>query len=292
MLIDHCSWSKTSFLQFFYSFFFLFSRSEFYITVFFASKCSFMSLQCSIFICLPFESETVTVHFFLFCKICLNVRSLSLFLPHFMIKCFMVSINSLNFTNRLNVYFCSSLLRFPLLILLWIILLKQIQILPNIHGWLSANLNVICRMFCTQEDPIDWSCEKHWGKRTMWVIEWFQIVNIGKVWIFTMCERMEDALSIDHHDEFGTFERHSYLRVRQNLAMVPLMYLSQIARIWHDQLDRNYEVHARTIESMNLERIEMLWILLLQFIHFQFIIQFWMLPELNLLDICDTQYWL
>lgn len=66
----------------------------------------------------------------------------------------------------------------------------------------------------------------------------------------TMCEPMEDAPLICHHDEFGTFAHRSYLRVRQNLVMAPSMYRSRIVRISHDPLDRNCVTHARTIESI------------------------------------------
>lgn len=61
----------------------------------------------------------------------------------------------------------------------------------------------------------------------------------------------EDALSIDLHDESGTFVRHSCLRVRQILATVPSMFPLQIGGTLPDPLDRSYEVLARTIESMN-----------------------------------------
>lgn len=66
----------------------------------------------------------------------------------------------------------------------------------------------------------------------------------------TKCGQMEDVLLIDRHDVFGTFAHRSYLRVRQNLGVAPLMCRSRIARILHDQPDRNYEVLARTIESI------------------------------------------
>ena len=191
--------------------------------------------------------------------------------------------------------------------------LTQIRSPPNIHGWLSADLIAICRMFCTQEDPIDWSWKKsklniHINLRVfsfinciwaqvlkieinsnrklhkkmlefirklfkknlvkmkkiifLWKIvlnplnykqkkisEIFKKMNIEKSNEFTMCEPMEDAPLICHHDESGTFVHRSYLRVRQNLVMAPLMYQWRIAGIWHDPLDRNYATLARTIES-------------------------------------------
>lgn len=66
----------------------------------------------------------------------------------------------------------------------------------------------------------------------------------------TKYEQMEDARLIGRHDEFGTFAHHSFLRVRRNLVMAPLMCQSRIAGTWHDRLDQNYEEPARTIESM------------------------------------------
>lgn len=65
-----------------------------------------------------------------------------------------------------------------------------------------------------------------------------------------MCEPMEDVPLICHHDGFGIFVHHSYLRERQNLAMALSMYPSRIVGTWHDQLDQNYAMHARTIESI------------------------------------------
>lgn len=64
-----------------------------------------------------------------------------------------------------------------------------------------------------------------------------------------MYEPMEDVPLICHHDEFGIFVHRSCLRVRQNLVTAPLMYPLQIAGIWHDPLDQNCVMHARTIES-------------------------------------------
>lgn len=61
---------------------------------------------------------------------------------------------------------------------------------------------------------------------------------------------MEDAPLNDRLDEFGTFVRHSFLQVHQILAMAPSMCPLRIARTLHDQPGRNFEVLARTIESV------------------------------------------
>lgn len=74
-----------------------------------------------------------------------------------------------------------------------------------------------------------------------------------------MYELMVNVLWIDHHDVFGIFGHHSFLQVHQNLGEELLMYLLQIVGILHDQLDQNYVMHARTIESnewrKNIEKI-------------------------------------
>lgn len=66
-----------------------------------------------------------------------------------------------------------------------------------------------------------------------------------------MCVPMEGAPLNDHHDVFGTFVHRSYLQVHQNLVMALLMCQSQIVGTLHDQLDQNYEAHAKTIESIH-----------------------------------------
>lgn len=75
-----------------------------------------------------------------------------------------------------------------------------------------------------------------------------------KKWIRTKCELMEGVPLNDHRGEFGTFAHHSFLQVRQNLAMAPLTYQSQIVGTLHDPLDRNCVEHAKTIESIDGSR--------------------------------------
>lgn len=66
-----------------------------------------------------------------------------------------------------------------------------------------------------------------------------------------MCVQTEVDQLNDHHDEFGTFVRHSCLRAKRILAMGLWRYLLQTAGIWHDQLDQNFSKRARTIEPKN-----------------------------------------
>lgn len=61
---------------------------------------------------------------------------------------------------------------------------------------------------------------------------------------------MVNVLLIDRHDGFGIFEHHSFLLVHQNLVKELSMCLLQIVGILHDQLDQNYVMHAKTIESI------------------------------------------
>lgn len=60
---------------------------------------------------------------------------------------------------------------------------------------------------------------------------------------------------IDHLDEFGTFVFHSFLLVHRNLAAVPSMCRSRIAKTWLVQLDRSFVEHARTIESIKYDHV-------------------------------------
>lgn len=64
-----------------------------------------------------------------------------------------------------------------------------------------------------------------------------------------MCAPMAIVPWIDRHDVFGIFVRHSFPQVHQNLAAALLTCQSRIARIWHDLLDQNFAMLARTIES-------------------------------------------
>lgn len=67
--------------------------------------------------------------------------------------------------------------------------------------------------------------------------------------LHTMCGPMAIFLWIDRHDVFGIFVRHSFLLGHRNLAAVLLMCPLRIARIWHDLLDQNFAMLAKTIES-------------------------------------------
>ena len=65
----------------------------------------------------------------------------------------------------------------------------------------------------------------------------------------TMCGLMADGQWIDHHDESGIFEHHSFLPELRSLAEEPWMFLSQTEGTLLGQPDPRTAKLSKTTES-------------------------------------------